>query len=131
MEEKCIFCRIVAGQVPCYTVYEDEHNLAFLDIQPVSRGHVLVIPKQHAERLTQVTELESYARAVGTVCLKVEHGLSKHYNIFGAQGAKAWQTVFHHHLHIIPRFGGEKVWDWPAGSLGEEEANELLAKLKD
>jgi len=123
--------KIVRGEIPCYKVYEDEHNLAFLDIHPIAKGHTLVIPKQHAERLTQVKELESYARAVGAVCLKVEHGVSRHYNIFGAQGAKAWQTVFHHHLHIIPRFGGERTWEWPAKDLGKKEADELLAKMKE
>lgn len=127
----CIFCKIVRGEVPCYKVYEDEHNLAFLDIEPIARGHTLVIPKQHVERLTGVKELESYARAVGAVCLMIEAGVSPHYNLFAAQGAKAWQTVFHHHMHIIPRFGGEKVWDWPAGKLSKEDAAALLKDLRD
>ena len=131
MDPDCIFCKIVKGEIPCYKVYEDEHNLAFLGVNPIAKGHTLVIPKQHTDRLTGIKELESYGRAVGAVCLKVEQGLSKHYNLFGAQGSKAWQTVFHHHLHIIPRYGGEKHWDWPSGKLTKEEAAELLKKLED
>jgi histidine triad (HIT) family protein len=127
----CIFCKIVKGEVPSYKVYEDANNLAFLDVHPIARGHTLVIPKQHAERLTGVKELESYARAVGAVCLMVEQGLSQHYNLFAAQGSKAWQTVFHHHMHIIPRYGGEKQWDWPAGSLSKEQAAEILKKMRE
>jgi histidine triad (HIT) family protein len=130
-DPNCIFCKIVNGDIPSYKVYEDEHNLAFLDVHPIAKGHTLVIPKQHADRLTGVRELESYARAVGEVCLRIERGVSKHYNLFAAQGAKAWQTVFHHHIHIIPRFGGEKAPDWPARDLSKEEAHELLKKLTD
>ena len=125
----CIFCKIVRGGIPCYKVYEDANNLAFLDIRPIARGHTLVIPKQHTDRLTGIKELESYARAVGEVCLRVERAVSPHYNLFAAQGAKAWQTVFHHHTHIIPRFGGEKMWDWPARELGKQDAAALLEKL--
>ena len=129
MEPDCIFCKIVKGDIPCYKVYEDEDNLAFLDVNPIAKGHTLVIPKQHTDRLTGIKELESYSRAVGAVCLKVEQALTNHYNIFGAQGAKAWQTVFHHHLHIIPRYGGEKQWDWPATKLTKDDAAALLKKL--
>jgi histidine triad (HIT) family protein len=129
MDKDCIFCKIVRGEVPCYKVFEDEHNLAFLDVNPIARGHTLVVPKQHTESLTGIVELESYARALGAVCLKVERGLSPHYNLFGAQGAKAWQAIFHHHMHIIPRYGGEKHWDWPAGKLGKDEAAALLKQL--
>ena len=85
----------------------------------------------HCHIGSQIFVLESYARAVGAVCLKIEFGLSKHYNIFGAQGAKAWQTVFHHHLHIIPRYGKEKQWDWPAGKLTKEDAEGLLYKMTE
>lgn len=131
MDDECIFCQIVKGELPCYKVYEDAHNLAFLDLHPIARGHTLVIPKQHTDRLTGVRELESYARAVGAVCVMVERALSTHYNIFGAQGSKAWQTVFHHHLHVIPRYGGEKAWEWHAGNLSKDEAAGLLKKLQD
>ena len=129
METECIFCKIVKGEIACYKVYEDADNLAFLDVNPIAKGHTLVIPKLHTDRLTGVKDLESYGRAVGAVCLKIEHGLSKHYTIFGAQGAKAWQTVFHHHLHIIPRYGGEKQWDWPAGKLTKDDAAAIMKKL--
>jgi histidine triad (HIT) family protein len=131
MDPECIFCKIVKGEIPCYKVYEDKDNLAFLDVNPVAKGHTLVIPKQHTDRLTGIKELESYARALGTVCLKVEAGLSKHYNLFGAQGSKAWQTVFHHHMHVIPRYGGEKHWDWPSGKLSPAEAQELVKRMSD
>lgn len=131
MDPDCIFCKIVKGEIPCYKVYEDEHNLAFLDLSPIAKGHTLVIPKQHTDRLTGIKELESYARAVGAVCLKIEQGLSKHYNLFGAQGSKAWQTVFHHHMHIIPRYGGEQHWDWPSSKLNDDEAARLIKTLGD
>ena len=116
--EDCIFCKIVAGQIPCKKIFEDEDVLAFLDIGPVSDGHTLVIPKAHYEKLHECPHevltglikcLPKIAGAV-TGAMEVEA-----YNILCNNGRAAGQLVGHVHFHIIPRKGGDGVFDrWPA-----------------
>ena len=104
----CIFCKIFHGEAPASIVYEDEICLAFMDIQPVTPGHVLVVPRQHAFGLADLpTEIGGHLFQIGQ---KVSIGLKKStircegINLFLADGAVAFQTVFHVHLHVIPRF---------------------------
>ena len=109
-DQNCIFCAIVAETAPAYRVYEDEHTLAFLDINPIVPGHTLVIPRQHA---TDVHEIEADQLALTAVSAKqVAELLTDRLNCDGinllhATGAAAWQTVFHLHLHVLPRFSGD------------------------
>jgi len=101
-----IFTRIIAGEIPCHRVYEDEHVIAFLDIGPLSRGHVLVVPKEERERLHELSE-ES-AAALGSALRRVAAALVRatgcaDYNVLQNNGAAAHQAVMHVHFHVIPR----------------------------
>ena len=131
----CIFCKIVAGEIPCYKVYEDETVLAFLDIQPVARGHTLVIPKAHYERLDQMpAELAGACAAVATrLSAKVLAATgAKAWNLLQNNGRAAHQAVDHVHFHIIPREKGDAFgFRWPAGKLEAAEARELLRKFEE
>lgn len=106
----CIFCKIVAGAAPGRKVYEDEHVLAFWDIRPRAKVHLLVIPKQHVNSLQELEELPEATRAaLLTVCVKVarDNGiLDKGFRVIANSGKDASQSVFHLHFHVV---GGEKL----------------------
>jgi diadenosine tetraphosphate (Ap4A) HIT family hydrolase/protein-tyrosine-phosphatase len=110
-EQGCVFCRLLAGELPVSTVYEDEDVCAFMDIRPITSGHVLVIPKAHAENLAAVPD-DVAARMMRIVNLAVA-GLRRSgvpmdtFNLFLADGAAAGQEVPHVHFHIIPRYAGD------------------------
>ncbi len=129
----CIFCRIIAGEIPSYKVYEDENVLAFLDINPVSEGHILVVPKKHYERITEMSEeeLKNFFASVQKVAKLVENKLSKDYNIVINHGKLAGQVINHVHVHIIPRKGNEEVFSWKTHQLTEEEAKKVIEKIKE
>ena len=131
-----IFTKILAGEIPCHRVYEDERVLAFLDISPLSRGHVLVIPKEPAETLDQLSD--DSAAAIGRVLPRLARAVlaatgARHYNVLQNNGAPAHQAVHHVHFHIIPKFddGSGLGLDWPAGKLvdGADLAKAIAAKL--
>jgi len=108
----CIFCAIVAGTAPCHRVYEDETVLAFMDIQPVGDGHLLVIPKTHYETLLEADEASLLA--VMAVSRRLAHALKRALapdgiGVHQLNGAAAGQTVFHYHMHLIPRSHGEPI----------------------
>jgi len=127
----CVFCEIVARRTPSFVVFEDAETLAFLDLFPVTRGHVLVVPKQHIDRLTDLPESSytGYLKAVTEVCRRVER-LSSHYNVSMNQGELAGQIIFHMHFHVIPRYGeGTPNWGRPRSRLEEDEARSLVATL--
>lgn len=107
----CVFCQIVKGTAPASVVYTDERVMAIMDVQPVNPGHVLIIPKTHAARLSELDEETGgymfkiamrVAEALRQSCVKCE-GI----NFFLADGEAAFQDVFHVHLHVIPRFRGD------------------------
>lgn len=106
----CIFCKIIAGQVPNYTVYEDEHVLAFLDVFPCSKGHTVVIPKEHVSNLLELSE-ELYAhlfQGVRRAAVRVQEVLKPDAMNIGINNGKvAGQAVPHVHWHIIPRYEGD------------------------
>ena len=111
-----IFQKIINGEIPCHKVYEDDHVLAFLDLNPLSRGHTLVIPKEQAETLDQLSD-ESSA-AIGLVLPRLCRAIlkatgTKNYNILQNNGAPAHQAVFHVHFHIIPKFEDGSGLSWP------------------
>ena len=108
----CIFCRIVAGAMPCHRVYEDAHTLAFMDIFPVADGHTLVITKQHAATIFDADE--TALTAVAATARRVAHALRAvlapdGLMVFQLNGAAAMQTVFHYHMHLLPRRDGEPL----------------------
>lgn len=126
-----IFSKIIAGDLPCHRVYEDEHVLAFLDINPVSPGHTLVIPKQAVATVDQMSD--DSAAAVGRVLPRIARAVLKatgtrEFNILQNNGAGAHQAVFHVHFHIIPKHadGSGLGIGWKPGRLDSSEAKPLL-----
>lgn len=129
-----IFSKILRGEIPCFKVYEDEHVLAFLDVGPLSQGHTLVIPKEPAETLDQLSDEASAAigRVLPRLCraVKAVTGAAA-YNVLQNNGAAAHQAVNHVHFHIIPKPGAREGLgiEWPAGPLNRDTAADLAARL--
>ena len=131
-----IFAKILRGEIPCHKVYEDDHVLAFLDIQPLSPGHTLVIPKEPAETLDRLSD-ES-AAAVGRVLPRICRAVQRvtgctDYNVLQNNGGAAHQAVFHVHFHIIPKPDTERGLGigWPAGRLDAADGARLSQALRD
>ena len=105
--DDCIFCKIVVGEVPAEIVQEDEHTIAFMDINPWTRGHALVIPRNHSRNLYDAPE-EDLARTISAakrLALRMRDVLDcDGINLLNSSESAAWQTVFHLHLHVIPRY---------------------------
>jgi histidine triad (HIT) family protein len=111
-EQDCIFCKIVAGELPATVVDEDERTIAFMDINPATRGHALVVPRRHAPDLLSidVAELAAVAGAAQRLASQAKERLKADgINVINSCGAAAWQTVFHFHLHVIPRYQGDPM----------------------
>jgi histidine triad (HIT) family protein len=125
MAEDCIFCKIVAREIPAHIVDEDEHTLAFMDIAPATRGHALVIPKVHASDLWEIDEQQFAAVASAThrLAQTIKQRLQPDgLNLINSCRAEAWQTVFHLHVHVIPRYSGDPLklpWVPAAGDMTE------------
>ena len=130
-----IFDKILSGEIPSYKVYEDEHVLAFLDINPLSAGHTLVIPKEAAETLDQLSD-ES-AAALGRVLPRISRAVlaatgSKEFNILQNNGRGAHQAVFHVHFHIIPRVGAAGLGiNWRPKEFDPEEGAALAERIAE
>lgn len=132
-----LFLKIIAGEIPCHKVYEDDQVFAFLDIGPLSSGHTLLIPKEPAETLDQLSD-ES-AAALGRVLPRLSRAVLKAtgaaaFNVLQNNGASAHQAVLHVHFHIIPRFSEatEAVGlgiEWPAGTLDNEAGRQLATDI--
>lgn len=108
----CIFCKIVQGEIPAYKIYEDEKNIAFLDIFPRAKGHTLVIPKKHYETFDLMTPEDSmaFSQSLSKVIQHLKSKLqSDGYNIYSNNGVIAGQEVPHVHFHIFPRFANSKI----------------------
>jgi len=129
-----IFDKILAGEIPAYRVYEDEHVLAFLDIGPLSPGHTLVIPKERKAHLHQLSDEAAAAlgRALPRICRAVLAATgATDYNVLQNNGAAAHQVVMHVHFHVIPKMGQRGLGIlWPAGKLTEVEAGALLDRMR-
>jgi histidine triad (HIT) family protein len=133
--DDCIFCKIVAGQIPATKIYEDEIIFAFLDIGPVSDGHTLVVPKRHFERLHDCPEqlLGHVSSNLGKIAKAVTAAVnSDGYNVLCNNGGAAGQLVDHLHFHIIPRNTGDGLFDrWPAYKYQEGKIDEIAAKIRE
>jgi histidine triad (HIT) family protein len=108
----CIFCKIVAGEIPARIVDEDERTISFMDIAPATRGHALVIPRAHATDLLSIEgeDLSAVALAAARLAARAKERLGADgVNLLNACGAAAWQTVFHFHVHVIPRYAGDPL----------------------
>ena len=130
MVSDCIFCKIVAGEIPASKVYEDDHFLAFLDISQVTPGHTLVIPKKHARNLLEMTpdETADLFNVVSRVTKKVESATQPQgMNIISNMEEIAGQSVFHTHVHILPRYSQED--DLKIDFIAHEPDFDRLAQL--
>ncbi|HEY7258560.1 MAG TPA: HIT family protein [Gaiellales bacterium] len=127
----CLFCRIVAGELPSTRVYEDERVVAIMDIFPATRGHALVIPRAHAADLRDVAPEDLAAAAAGAQLLTrraFERLGADGVTVMQSNAAAAWQTVFHYHVHVIPRYDGDPlVLPWTPG--GEPADADALAEV--
>lgn len=128
---ECLFCNIAIGAIPSYRVYEDEHAMAFLDINPTSPGHTLVIPKKHSMNVFDVDE-ESLAHLMNAV-KKVSCAIVKGLDIGGVNvihnaGETAGQVIFHTHIHIVPRYADDGLKHWPGTSYESEEEARMIAQ---
>jgi histidine triad (HIT) family protein len=124
-ETDCIFCRIVAGDLPARIVAQDERTVSFMDINPATRGHALVIPRRHAANLLEVDDedLRATLQAARTLAQRMPERLGADgVNLLNCTGAAAWQTVFHFHVHVIPRYGDDPLrlpWSPAPGDQAE------------
>jgi histidine triad (HIT) family protein len=112
MAEDCIFCKIVAGELPSETVQEDQHTVAFMDINPWTRGHALVIPRIHSPNIYEVgdEDLRHTAIAAKQLAVRVKERLRcDGVNLLNASEPAAWQSVFHFHMHVIPRYDDDPL----------------------
>ena len=108
----CIFCKIVAGELPGRIVDEDERTIAFMDIAPATRGHALVIPRAHSRDLLEIEpeDLQASAIAAQRLAARLKERLGADgVNLLNACGAAAWQSVFHFHIHVIPRYNRDPL----------------------
>ena len=138
--EDCIFCRIVKGEIPCFKVYEDERVLAFEDINPISEGHTLIIPKKHAENLWEIPGED--LSAIHLASQKIIHAIKEALNPAGVavlqlNGRGVNQVVMHYHLHLMPRSGDKpelpvSCWDLKEGDMEaiKETAEKIASAVK-
>jgi histidine triad (HIT) family protein len=108
----CLFCKIVAGEIPATIIAQDERTIAFMDINPATRGHALVIPRAHARDVHELDteDLEAVAAVAQRIAAKARENLSADgVTLLNSNGAAAWQTVFHFHMHVIPRYEGDPL----------------------
>jgi len=130
----CIFCKIIAGDIPSYKVYEDDKVIAFFDILPISPGHTIIVPKNHVADVEDLSDEEISAMAValkkiGAAVLK---GLGvKGYSVFLDNKSAANQHVPHVHFHLVPRAEGDGLERWPQSGYSEGEAEHCLKQVQN
>ncbi len=137
MNDDCVFCKIIKGEIPSFTIYEDEKFKVILDRFPSAKGHMLVLPKKHFENIFEIDD--EYAESAMVVAKKMATLLADTYkpagiNILQNNGEAAGQTVFHYHIHIIPRYDDDKIrigWNSKNFELDDLKVHqEELTKLK-
>ena len=130
----CVFCKIVAGQIPSTRVYEDEHTVAFMDLGHVNPGHTLVAVKKHAANLYELDEAQAAAVARATV--KISKAIKAAFqpeglSVYQANGKPAGQTVFHYHVHLLPRHAGDGMeLVWPVKNPPRENLEGYAEKIR-
>jgi len=121
----CIFCKIVAGELPAHKIHEDDRTIAFMDINPGTRGHALVIPRRHAANLLEISgeDLGATMLVAQDIARRISDRLGADgVNLINSCGAAAWQTVFHFHVHVIPRYSDDPLrlpWKPEPGDMDE------------
>ncbi len=133
MQNNCIFCRIVAGEIPSAAVYEDEDFKVIMDISPAAKGHAVILPKRHCANLYELDD-DTASKAL-IVARKVAKAIREELkcdgiNLLQNNGEAAGQSVFHFHIHLIPRYNNDTVnMSWTHGSYGEGEAAALAQAI--
>ena len=133
-DDNCIFCKLANGEIPTATLYEDEDFRVILDLGPASKGHALILPKAHAANIYEISD-DMAAKAM-ILAKKMATKMTEElkcdgFNNVQNNGEPAGQTVFHFHMHLIPRYEGDQVGiTWKPGTLTDEVKNEILEKLK-
>ncbi len=134
MKDNCIFCKIAAGQIPSATLWEDENFRVILDLGPASRGHALILPKEHFADLcelddTMAAKVLPLAKKVGIAMMKTLGCAG--FNLVQNNGEAAGQTVRHFHVHIIPRYeGGPKIVAWEPGELTDVDKQQIVEAVR-
>jgi len=132
--DNCIFCRIIDGSIPSTSVYEDEDFKAIMDISPAAKGHVLILPKKHCADLLSIDK--DVAEKALIVASKIANAQKKAFNCDGINllqnsGEAAWQSVFHLHIHLIPRFKDDEISvPWTHLEYADGEAEEYASKIR-
>ena len=133
VKDDCIFCKIAAGEIPSKTIYEDEKYRVILDLGPATRGHALILPKNHYANLFELPEEDAkevicLAKKMATI-MKDKLGCDG-FNLVQNNGEAAGQTVFHFHMHLIPRYGndGQEI-GWKPGSPSQDELEEIKKQI--
>ena len=130
----CIFCKIVAGELPATIIDEDEHTVAFMDINPATRGHALVVPREHSTDLLSVPleDLAACMRGAQRLGHRIKEALGADgINLLNSCGAAAWQTVFHFHIHVIPRYEDDPLkLPWLPGPGDMDEISRTAEELR-
>ena len=133
-EPDCIFCKIVAGELPSQRVDEDELTIAFMDINPATRGHALVIPRRHSKDLIEIDaeDLQATVVAAQRLARTIRERLEPDgINLLNSCGPAAWQTVFHFHIHVIPRYAGDPLrLPWTPGPGDADEIAATAEQLR-
>jgi histidine triad (HIT) family protein len=134
MADDCIFCKIVAGELPSEIVQEDDHTIAFMDINPWTRGHALVIPRRHSRNLYDVDDddLAHVASAAKRLARRMRDALGcDGINLLNSSEPAAWQTVFHTHIHVIPRYDDDPLrLPGQPGHPSEDELARVAQELR-
>ena len=134
MAEDCLFCGIVEGSIPSERIDSDERTVAFMDINPATPGHALVVPRIHSADLMEIEaeDLEATTLAAQRLARRMKDALDADgINVLNACGETAWQTVFHFHLHVIPRYEDDPLkLPWVPGGGDEKEIAAIAAKLR-
>ena len=133
-DDNCIFCKIASGEIPSATLYEDEDFRVILDLGPASKGHALILPKEHYANIYEIPD--ELAEKVIKLAKKMASAMTKAlgcdgFNLVQNNGEAAGQTVFHFHMHLIPRYKGDGAGvTWTPGTLTDEVRDEVVAKVK-
>jgi len=133
MQNNCIFCSIIAGEIPSATIYEDEDFKVIMDISPAAKGHAILLPKYHSANLYELDEVTA-SKAL-SVAKKVAIAIKEEFhcdglNLLQNNGEAAGQTVFHFHIHLIPRYRKDEVkTTWAQGKYAEGEAAAIAAAI--
>ena len=133
-DENCIFCKITNGEIPSATLYEDEDFRVILDLGPATKGHALILPKEHYANLYEIDEevaAKAFKLAKKMVTELTEVLGCDGYNVVQNNGAAAGQTVFQFHMHLIPRYKNDDAgFGWKTGKLTDADRDDILARLK-